>query len=167
MNINKFISQNQIKPADAILVRRLKFGLLKHYIIYLGFIEEEHRFMANYTKGIKLIGSSELTTFLSIYEPTELNRFVGNETARQLALNRAWSRRGEREYNLLVNNCEHYMNYVHHGASSSQQVKDFGAGLLIGGTAITLGGVASKNDNATVGGLVVAGLGLITLFLED
>jgi Lecithin retinol acyltransferase len=167
MNINYFIQRHGLKPADAIVAQKLQFGLLKHYIIYLGYIEGEHRFMANYTRGIELISHFELSRLLGIYGPTGINRFRGNEFQREQALYRAWSRRGEQEYNLIINNCEHYMNFVHHGKAKSEQVNDFGTGLALTGAAIAAGAAINKNENAAIGGLVLAGLGLLTLFMEN
>lgn len=167
MTVNDFINRNNIKPADAIVAKKLHVGLLKHYIIYLGFIEGDHRFMANYMKGVQLISSSDLPGLLGTYGPVALNRFTGNELERNQALQRAWSRRGEQEYDLILNNCEHYMNFVHKGKAKSDQVNDFGTGLLVAGSTLAVGGAASKNDNTVIGGLVLAGLGLITLFMEN
>lgn len=167
MTVNDFINTNKIRPADAIVAKKVQVGLLKHYIIYLGFIEGDHRFMANYMKGVQLISSIDLPKLLGTYGPVALNRFTGNELERTQALQRAWSRRGEQEYDLILNNCEHYMNFVHKGTAKSDQVNDFGTGLLVAGGTLAVGGAASKNDNTVIGGLVLAGLGLITLLMEN
>lgn len=167
MDLNNFIHRYGIKPADAIVAKKLQFGLLKHYIIYLGFIEGEHRFMANYTRGIHLISTEELSKLLGTYTPIQLNRFDGNEFERRKALERAWSRRGEQEYDLILNNCEHYKSFVHHGQPSSHQVNTFGVGMVATGAAIALGSASEKNERGTIGGLILAGLGLVTLILEN
>lgn len=167
MTVNDFIHRNNIKPADAIVAKKLHVGFLKHYIIYLGFLDGDHRFMANFQKGVQLISSNELPHLLNMYAPVSLNRFSGNDSERTLALQRAWSKRGEQEYDLILNNCEHYMNFVHKGKAKSEQVNDFGTGLLVAGGTLAVGGAASKNDNTVIGGLVLAGLGLITLFMEN
>jgi len=167
MNINTFINSNALKPADAIVVKKIGIGLLKHYIIYLGVFGGHHRFMANYTKGIQIISFEELGKFLNQYSPVQLNRFKGNAFEREEALERAWSRRGEREYDLILNNCEHYKNFVHYGYQKSDQVENLGIGLVAAGSAIAVGGAANKNDNSVIGGLVLAGLGLVTLLMEN
>jgi hypothetical protein len=167
VNINNFIQHYGLRPADAIVAQKLQFGLLKHYIIYLGFIEGEHRFMANYTKGIQLISRFELVQLLGTYGPVAVNRFKGNEFERQQALNRAWSRRGEQEYNLILNNCEHYKNFVHRGKAQSEQVTQFGAGLVAAGALMVAGSASNRNEQGTIGGLVLAGLGLVTLLFEN
>lgn len=43
----------------------------------------------------------------------------------QVVVQRAESRLGERKYNLLFNNCEHFASWCKTGVSESQQVKDF------------------------------------------
>ena len=42
-----------------------------------------------------------------------------------VVVERAESRLGERKYNLLFNNCEHFANWCKTGVSESKQVKDF------------------------------------------
>lgn len=167
MTINTFIHTYGIRPADAIVAKKLQFGLLKHYIIYLGFIEGNHRFMANYTRGIDILNYNELAKMLSAYGPVDINRFKGNDNQRHQALERAWSRRGEQDYDLILNNCEHYKNFVHYGRPQSNQVQSFGTGLVVAGAVTAVGSASSKNDNGVIGGLVLAGLGLITLFMEN
>ena len=167
MSIDFFIRKYNIQAADAIVVKKLNFGLLKHYIIYLGFHDGEHRFMANYSQGIKLISYQELSKFLNVYAPVEINRFRGNKIQRFEALNRAWSRKGEQEYDLILNNCEHYKNFVHHGRPKSDQVQAFGTGLLATGAVIAASSASNKNNDGAIGGLVIAGLGLLTLFMEN
>ncbi len=167
MTINSFISTYHIQPADVIVAKKLQFGLLKHYIIYLGIIEGDHRFMANYTKGIDILNYNELSKMLSTYGPVEINRFQGTWDQRNQALERAWSRRGEQDYDLILNNCEHYKNFVHYGRPQSEQVQSFGTGLVVAGTVMAAGSAVSKNDNGTIGGLILAGLGLVTLYIES
>ncbi|AOW99594.1 NC domain-containing protein [Moorena producens PAL-8-15-08-1] len=43
----------------------------------------------------------------------------------EVVIRRAESRLGERQYNLIFNNCEHLANWCKTGKSESQQVKDF------------------------------------------
>ncbi|NEP23211.1 MAG: NC domain-containing protein [Moorea sp. SIO1F2] len=42
-----------------------------------------------------------------------------------VVIRRAESRLGERQYNLIFNNCEHFANWCKTGKNESQQVKDF------------------------------------------
>ena len=55
MTLNQFIVSNNIKPADSIVMKKKLFGMLNHYVIYLGISDYKHVFIANYTKGVKII----------------------------------------------------------------------------------------------------------------
>lgn len=46
-----------------------------------------------------------------------------------LVIERAESRLGEQQYNLLTNNCEHFANWSKMGRNESQQLVDYGVGL--------------------------------------
>jgi hypothetical protein len=46
-----------------------------------------------------------------------------------IVVERAESRLGEQQYNLLTNNCEHFANWCKTGRSESQQLVDYGIGL--------------------------------------
>ena len=122
MTIERFITTYNVKPADSIVVKKQFFGILDHYVIYLGKdIYGEHKFIANYTKGVRYIENRELSSFLKSYVPVRINRFVGNEQQRAYAVERANSRLNERSYNLILNNCEHFASFVQNGHSKSSQ----------------------------------------------
>lgn len=131
MNINQFIAINNIRPADAIIMRKKFFDMVDHYVIYVGVFGNRHRFVANYTKGIKDISPQELTKFLEYLDPTKVDRFPGQERGRSQAVQRAISRVGENAYNVLTNNCEHFKNWVHYGKSHSKQAENFTNGLSV------------------------------------
>ena len=46
-----------------------------------------------------------------------------------VVLERAESRLGEQQYNLLTNNCEHFASWCKTGKNTSQQLDDYGVGL--------------------------------------
>lgn len=46
-----------------------------------------------------------------------------------LVIERAESRLGEQQYNLLTNNCEHFASWCKTGKNTSQQLDDYGVGL--------------------------------------
>lgn len=152
-----------IRPADAIVVKKEKFGILDHYVIYLGIDSNgEHKFIANYTKGIQFITLSEIVSFLKTYIPVRINRFIGTELQRLSAVKRALSRLNERAYNLILNNCEHFKNWVHHGLGTSEQVEVAGKTLTAAGAGVGLIGIATKDDNLVMVGLITALIGAIT-----
>ncbi len=134
MNIHQFIMQNRIQPADAIILRKKFFGMVDHFVIYVGVYQNRHRFVANYTKGVRDISQSELNEFLRFLDPTKIEKFPGSENSRQDAVKRALSRLGENRYNIGNNNCEHFKNWVHFGKHESRQVENFkaGAGAVAG-----------------------------------
>lgn len=168
MTIEQFITAYNVKPADAIVVKKEKFGILDHYVIYLGKDDlGEHRFIANYTKGIQFIQPWELIAFLQSYVPVRLNRFIGNELQRVAAVRRALARLNERAYNLILNNCEHFANWVQKGLPKSEQVEDAGKVLAVTGAGMGLIGLTSKNEDVAMVGLLTAALGLLAIGLSD
>jgi len=161
MNIDLFISQQSIKPADAIILTKKFFGMLDHYAIYLGVQEREHKFVANYIDGVKVIPNNEINSLLQAYVPTNIEKFPGKETERPAALKRAMSRIGEKAYNLVSNNCEHFKNFVHHGIETSTQVEKVGAAAAIGGIGLLLIGLGKRNKTAFAWAIVIIIVGIL------
>lgn len=141
MTLDLFISSHNIRPADAIVMKKKLFGMVDHFVIYMGIHEMKHVFVANYTKGVKVIPDHELQEFLQILEPTKIDRFPGPDSHRNAAVYRANSRIGERAYNYVTNNCEHFKNWVHHGEHKSTQVDNAMGGLALGLGAVALFGL--------------------------
>ncbi|MBX7242934.1 MAG: hypothetical protein K1X92_14425, partial [Bacteroidia bacterium] len=99
MNIHHFIAANNIRPADAIVVKKEFFGILDHYVIYLGTDQKgEHKFIANYTEGIKMLPARKISTWLQKYIPVRINPFIGTEEQRKEAVKRALIRIDENSY---------------------------------------------------------------------
>lgn len=168
MTIEQFITAYNVMPADAIVVKKEKFGILDHYVIYLGKDNfGEHKFIANYTKGIQFIEHWELIAFLQSYIPVRLNKFLGDEFQRNAAVRRALQRLNERAYHLILNNCEHFANWVQKGLPKSEQVEDVGKTLAITGAGLGLIGLSSKDEKVATFGLVTAALGLLAIGLSD
>ena len=168
MTIEYFIQVNNIQPADAIVVQKQKFGILDHYVIYLGKGGDgEHKFIANYTAGIRFLPYQKLLEFLMTYIPVRINKFIGDRMQRTFAVQRALSRLNENAYNLILNNCEHFKNFVHFGIEKSEQVEEFGGALAVGGLGIAAVGLATDNEGLAYAGLFTSILGLITLVASD
>lgn len=148
MTLSEFIHYNQLKPADAIMLNKKIFGMLDHYVIYLGIHNNKHTFVANYNKGVDIIPDADLQHFLKILVPKQIHRLNGNARDRERAVQRGISKIGEKAYNLLNNNCEHFKNYVQYGISKSTQSDSFKStvgsvlifGLAIGVLSSVLGG---------------------------
>lgn len=144
MTLNQFITNYNIRPADSIVMKKKLFGMVDHYVIYLGLSNDrKHVFVANYTKGVKIIPDHELREFLQILEPTKIDRFRGTEYQRTVAVNRAFSRIGEKAYNYVTNNCEHFKNWVHRGEHKSAQVDKAIEGVAIGASIAAIVGLVS------------------------
>lgn len=164
MSIHHFITANDIRPADAIVVKKEFFGILDHYVIYLGTDwRGEHKFIANYTEGIKILPTRNILNWLQKYIPVKINRFVGTEDQREEAVQRALSRKDENAYNLILNNCEHFKNFVQWGRNHSRQVENVGTILAIGGTVATIKGIAEEDEKTAGLGLLTLGLGLLAI----
>ena len=104
---------------DVILAKKRK-GLgriLNHYIVYVG----NNTFVGNLSDGVKELHYNELMNLLQDYEPTGIRRFSGSYFQRNQAINRAYSKLGEK-YSLINFNCEHFANWVQFGKIESSQV---------------------------------------------
>lgn len=163
ITIDKFIRENSIRPADAVVVKKEPYRLLDHYIIYLGMESSGHIFIANYTWGTKILTEIDLIQFATEFSVDRIRRFQGNELQRHTAVHRALSRRDQSSYHLLYNNCEHFSNYVQTGSPFSQQTKTLGAGLVLTGLTTA---AASRNPSTQTVGLITTVLGLVTLWVD-
>lgn len=164
MTLNQFVAVNEILPGDAVIAKKKTIGFLDHYIIYLGIQDGEHKFIANYTNGVRILSYKELWEFSADYSPKRIRRFMGNEVQRRAAVARALSLQDQNSYHLILNNCEHYANYVQHGKLYSQQTKVFGVGMAATGLAVA---TSSKNERNKEVGAVITVFGLLTLLLDE
>ncbi len=138
MNINVFVNQNSLKPADVIVVKKAA-GILDHYVVYLGYDSYQgHCFIVNMSRqNIKLIPETEASVFLKKYQPVGISRFSGKEWERNRAVERAFTY-PDKQYHLIVNNCEHFANFVQRGVKESKQAD---AAIGIGLAAVVVGAV--------------------------
>jgi hypothetical protein len=130
--INKLYNFSGLSPGDVIVAKkRTGIGrILDHYIVYVG----DNRFIGNLIDGVKELHHYQLMRLLQDYEPIGVRPFNGTIFQRQLAINRAYSKLGNR-YSLLNFNCEHFANWVQFGKAESSQVT---TGFLILAGAIAL-----------------------------
>lgn len=156
MTIDEFIRQHNIKPADAILMKKKSFGMLDHYVLYLGIRNQYHKFVANNYNGVTIIPDDEIIAFMQKLQITAVEPFPGNEYQRQFALERAFSRIGQQGYGLITNNCEHYKNYVHYGEDISKQVEAIGGTVAVTGITAAIVGIAQDDPLLTGMGLLAA-----------
>jgi len=161
MNLVQYVNHNQLKPADAIVLRKKFMGMVDHYAIYLG----KNRlgtpeFVANFTKGVGVIPDDEIKDQMQKYIPQKIERFEGSTFERKSAIERASSRLGENAYGFFSNNCEHFKNWVHYGKQISEQVDKAGTVMTIGGTTMLVGGLLASNKKTRNwgAGILVAGV---------
>ena len=165
MNVNVFVTRFQIQPADAVVLNKKFFGMVDHFVIYLGIIELEHQFVANFVDGVKVIPATDINKWLVAYVPSKIERFPGPASKRSEALKRAFSMIGQRAYNYIANNCEHFKNFVHYGIASSSQVTKAGIALSMGGLGLALIGSDRKNSSMAWWGIIILVIGIIVTVL--
>ena len=161
MNINHFVHDNQLRPADAIVLKKKFMGMAEHFVIYLGNEGTEPRFVANFTKGIKILPNKEINEQIKTYVPEKIERFNGNSLERGKAVARAKSRIGEKAYGYVSNNCEHFKNWVHFGQQYSKQVSNVGTALSISGATMAVGGLLLAKPKARNWGVGILLFGVL------
>lgn len=159
--INQLIRNYGLQRVDAIIMKKRFIGMVDHYVLFMGIRNNSPVFVANYRDGVREVSYSDMIEYLQILEPNQIFYFNGTEYERSIAEQRAWSKVGERAYDYLANNCEHFVNWVHSGKSYSTQVGAAGETLLAGGVVTVIGGLAAKNDTATYLGLGALLLGAL------
>ena len=129
--VRKFIIENNLQPADAIIAKKIGYRVFDHYIIYVGYDYSHHWFMANSkSEGVRYYNENEVVELVKKFEPVRIEKFEGNDFQRQEAAERAASLQGK-PYSLFGSNCEHFANYVQYGVKESRQLTNWvGVGLL-------------------------------------
>jgi len=164
MNVNTIIRKYNLKQADAIVLRKKILGMVDHYAIFIGYRGNVPVFVANYKDGVQEVSKTEMKKILQTLQPTAIERFRGSEYERMLAIKRAMSRVGERAYNYITNNCEHFKNWVHTGKNRSEQVNKVGNVALTVAAGTAVNAIVNKNPKS---GAIAVGLLLLGTFLKD
>lgn len=164
MNVNTIIRNYNLRQADAIVLRKKILGMVDHYAIFVGYRGSNPIFVANYKDGVQEVSKREMQNVLQTLQPTAIERFKGSEYERTLAIKRAMSRVGERAYNYVANNCEHFKNWVHSGKNRSEQVDKVGNIALTVATGTAIDAIVNKNPKS---GAIAVGLLLLGAFLKD
>lgn len=155
MTLTQFITSNNLRPADAVELVCPQAGFPKHYAVYLGTKNGLPEFIANITDGIQILSKEKLTEFVQRYQVTNIERFNGSHHQRRYAVERALNRIGEKAYNLIFNNCEHFKNWVLNGEGISKQVASIGTGVALAGVVVHLLGVASDKKGFKKTGSII------------
>ena len=120
-----------LKPGDGLVHPIEGIPGARHFGVYLG---EDHYGNELFSENQKFVGVRVLNGddyMLVNGEPERVERFSGNEQERYAAVRRALQEAGK-PYDLVVYNCEHYARFVQTGSSTSNQVGNVVAGLLLG-----------------------------------
>lgn len=163
-SLDSFVIQNKLQPADAVLVKKQPLKLLNHYLLYLGIYRSRHIFMANTLSGIRVFRYDELMFELNTFQPEKIEKFIGSEYERRQAVERALMRKDENSYNLILNNCEHFKNWVQKGIHESNQAKTAGKIAVGAGATVAL---TSKSDTGKLIGLGIMLLGGLAWAFSD
>ena len=159
------IQQNNLRPADALVLRKKFLGMVDHFAIFLGYDNyNEPYIVANYKDGVQRVQKQELDQFMQKLEPTRIERFEGTEIERQAAVKRAVKRIGEKAYDYFANNCESFKNYVQKGVNYSRQAENFNevAGAVgIGSAVVGVAALAAKSPKVAAWALGLSALAAI------
>ena len=166
MNVREFVYHNQLQPADAIMLRKKFAAMVDHFVVFVGYVDNHPRFMANHKDGVSFVSDQEMAQYATILEPQRIDRFTGTEQERRSALQRAFSAFGK-PYKVLSSNCEHFKEWVQRGAWKSPQVKTGAQVASVAGAGMLIGGLASRNKGLTIAGLGILIAGAIISSVTD
>ena len=130
-------TEKQIRPGDVIFVER-SCNLYRHYAVYVGDGEIIHYASESGDFGENVsIHKTTMEQFLDgakqyfICKFPKHSRIKGYHLyTKRETVERAYQRLGERRYDLLGNNCEHFAVWCRTNISDSSQVKMLENGLL-------------------------------------
>lgn len=147
--------KHTFKIGDHLVVNK---GLYTHHGIYLGKDKVIH--YAGLSNDPSADGSRIQTTFLQNFSQGRKVRIRRHDKALYKGdevVERAFSRLGENKYNLVFNNCEHFVNWCFEGINFSNQVNN---AVLGSATSITASQLArSKLAGKTAQVALASGLG--------
>ena len=138
-----------LHPGDIILVDRIFY---KHYGVYAGKGRVIHYSSLNGDFGLDAcVRESSLEHFANggicdIVQFTENHGQVGH-FSREETVQRAYSRLGERQYNLIFNNCEHFALWCKIGKNKSVQVEKAVTAVALLGAAIVITKLVVDSNN--------------------
>lgn len=163
--ITELISRHNLRIIDAIVLKKRFIGMVDHYVLFGGFDKfNQPVFVANYRTGVQIVPQADMMKYLNMLDPERIVYFQGNDQQRNEAIERAKSRIGEKAYDYLANNCEHFATWVHTGKHESKQVADVGTVLMTAGAVSAIGGAAQKSNTATAIGVGALLLGALLKF---
>jgi hypothetical protein len=121
MWLHNLFSRKQFRKGDILYINR---GFYKHYGIYVGDDSVIHYAKKESLFSPIMVQESSLMDFAKDYPiSVDLQSRKRGLSPRE-TVKRAISQLGKAEYNLLLNNCEHFARWCKNGQSKSEQVKD-------------------------------------------
>jgi len=163
MFVKTFIEKNKLDQCDAVELTD-PLGL-KHYAMLV----DEHgclrpRFIGNLSGGVQILSEQQIEEYVGKCEITKIERFPGDKAQRKNAILKALRRVGEKAYNIIFHNCEHFKNWLLYGKATSKQAiaMTTAAGLLGFGLAF-LGTHGGSKAIAKAGKIILIFLAVILL----
>ena len=122
-----FAKQHNLRPGDVVVCPKSEWKIIAHYLIYIRKDPDGQEVYAenNRYEGVRLIWGHQFAEENPTY--FRIRRFVGTETERREAIQRAYSLIGT-EYSLTSFNCEDYANFVQYKRAVSHQ-SNLGIGI--------------------------------------
>jgi hypothetical protein len=138
----------KLQPGDIIVTDRF---IYKHYGIYAGRGRVIHYAAENGDFGNNIeIRESSLSKFTENNKYDAIEPIKGQSRVKpfspQETVRRARSRIGEKRYNLIFNNCEHFALWCKYGKNKSVQVEKAVSAAAILGTAIIALKIMDSNE---------------------
>ena len=131
----------RLNPGDVIIANRF---LYQHYGIYAGNGRVIHYAAKNGDFGSDVrVRETSLEQFAKgwkyrVLQPNE-NNCKEKQFSKEETVCRARSRKGEKDYNLFFNNCEHFALWCETGLNKSEQVEKAVCTVALLGTALIAG----------------------------
>lgn len=163
MFVRDFIEKNKLEQCDAVELTD-PLGL-KHYAMMV----DEHgslqpRFIANLSGGVQILSEKQIEEYVSKCEVTCIERHPGDKVQRRRSIIRALKRLGEKAYNIIFNNCEHFKNWLLYGKATSKQVVAMTTGASVTGFALALLGTHGGSKTlAKAGKFILICIGVVLL----
>lgn len=161
---NRIETEYDFEVGDLLEIKR---GLYSHWVVYCGNQEVIHMTGDGY-QGSSLASNSAFTISGVTYEKAiirkqDLRDVVGDATViknnkldsshRAFSpaeiLRRAKSKIGPVVYDVIWNNCEHFVNWCRYGKNVSEQADKVLTGVVLVGTAAVVGGLLSGISSGT------------------
>lgn len=144
-----------LRPGDHLVSARVGY---QHHGIYIGQQQVIHYQGLFGGNEANLVLQSSLREF-SQGNAIRIQTHPARRYSGKKSVERAHSRLGEREYNLLLNNCEHFVMWCIEGESASPQVRHaVVSATTVSATTATVAQATLGNTAATTAGLVASSL---------